>query len=140
MIDLTAIDILIEPDAIALERAAAENRRLRAQTPEGFSLDAGHRPHITVLQRYVRTAELHAMLATVEQVIRSHDLGEASFRATAIRNMPVAAMPGIGLAAIVVTPSPGVLKLQQLLIEAISPFTAPGGTSTMSQTTAGPTS
>ncbi len=42
MAELTAIDILIEPDGTALDRADAENARLRAQYAEGFALDAFH--------------------------------------------------------------------------------------------------
>ena len=136
MIDLTAIDILIEPDATALARAAAENARLRAQAPDGFTLDASHRPHITLLQRYVRTADLDALFAAVEQVIRSRDdLGRLPLRAAGLRHMPVVAMPGQGIAAIVVTPGPGVLALQKALIEAVGPFTETGGTAAAFETT-----
>ncbi|CAH1660988.1 hypothetical protein [Chelatococcus asaccharovorans] len=137
MTDLTAIDILIEPDATALERGADENARLRAQYPAGFALDAGHRPHITLLQRYVRSAKLETVFAGIEQVIRSHGTGRLSFRATALRHMSVAALPGLGLAAIVVTPGPEVLDLQAALIEAIRPCTAAGGTAAAFEITPG---
>lgn len=58
MSDLTAIDILVNPDENTLERARAVNARLRQSVPSGFELDATHLPHITILQRYVRTADL----------------------------------------------------------------------------------
>ena len=55
---VTAINVLIEPDEATRARARELNARLRLTMPEGFALDATHVPHITVLQRYVRTPEL----------------------------------------------------------------------------------
>ena len=55
---VTAIDIALEPDATMLEHATALNARLRQSFPKGYALDASHRPHVTMLQRYVRTADL----------------------------------------------------------------------------------
>ena len=43
--------------------------------PEGFALDATHAPHITVLQRYVRTPELDQVLDAVDAVVAGVDLG-----------------------------------------------------------------
>ena len=127
MAELTAIDILIEPDGTALDRADAENARLRAQYAEGFALDAVHKPHITLLQRYVRTAQLDGVFAAVEGVIGSVAIESLPLRATGIRHMPLAAIPGHGLAAIVVTPGPETVDLQSKLIEAVSPFVGTGG-------------
>jgi hypothetical protein len=53
----TAIDILLEPDATMLQHAEAVNARLLKVFPKGFALDATHRPHITLIQRFVRTAD-----------------------------------------------------------------------------------
>jgi len=128
MTDLTAIDILIEPDAAALGHAAAQNDRLRVEYPAGFALDDTHQPHITLLQRYVRSADLNSVLSAVENVIRSRDVSQLSFQAIAIRHIPVAAIPGVGIAAIVVSPSPEVLQLQNDLINVLKPFIASGGT------------
>ena len=58
MSELTAIDILMLPDATMLERAEALNEEMRQSVPEGFALDARHTPHITLLQRYVRSDDL----------------------------------------------------------------------------------
>jgi len=55
---VTAIDILLDPDATMLARAQEDNARLRKNFPGGFALDETHQPHITALQRYVRTADL----------------------------------------------------------------------------------
>jgi hypothetical protein len=66
MSDLTAIDILINPDEKTLERARAVNARLRQSVPSGFELDATHLPHITILQRYVRTADLEKVYEAIQ--------------------------------------------------------------------------
>ena len=60
---VTAVDIAIEPDATMVHRAEATNARLRKVFPKGFALDATHHPHITLLQRYVRTADLDNVYA-----------------------------------------------------------------------------
>ena len=46
---ITAIDILLQPDATMLKHAAANNERLRKVYPKGFTFDAAHTPHITLL-------------------------------------------------------------------------------------------
>jgi hypothetical protein len=51
---VAAIDILLEPEATMLEHAEANNARLLKVYPKGFALDATHRPHITMLQCFVR--------------------------------------------------------------------------------------
>lgn len=49
-----AIDIALEPDATMIEQATAANAHLLKVFPKGFSLGETHKPHITILQRYVR--------------------------------------------------------------------------------------
>lgn len=58
MSDLTAIDILINPDDAMIKRARQVNARMLESMPEGWVLDDTHQPHITTLQRYVRTTHL----------------------------------------------------------------------------------
>ena len=41
---VTAIDILLEPDATMLKNAGAANARLRKSFPKGFALDETHQP------------------------------------------------------------------------------------------------
>jgi hypothetical protein len=55
---VTAIDILLEPDATMLLRAAEVNAAQLKIFPQGVALDATHRPHVTMLQRFVRTSDL----------------------------------------------------------------------------------
>ncbi len=62
---VTAIDLLLEPDATMLEHCQAVNARLLAAYPQGFALDAAHRPPITLVQRFVRTADLDKLCAAV---------------------------------------------------------------------------
>ena len=66
-----AIDILMEPDAVMVQRAQAANARLRAVFPEGYSLDASHRPHLTTVQQFVRSADLDKIYDEVGSVISS---------------------------------------------------------------------
>ncbi|MGB8308181.1 MAG: hypothetical protein WCE36_30575, partial [Pseudolabrys sp.] len=45
------------------------NARLLKAYPKGFPLDATHTPHITMLQRYVQTANLDKLYAAVGNVL-----------------------------------------------------------------------
>lgn len=46
---ITAIDILLEPDAAMIEHAQAANARLLKDFPKGFTLGSEHKPHVTLL-------------------------------------------------------------------------------------------
>jgi len=125
---LTAIDVLLEPDARMLARAAEINARLLTSipSPQGFALDAKHHPHVTTLQRYVRSAELdevHAAIGTVRDTV---DLARLSFTAHALTH--VVLRPSIGIGVIVLAPGEEVLELQRRLIDAVEPFVEAGGT------------
>ena len=71
MSGLTAIDILADPDDATLGRAKQINDRMRRSVPSGYALDATHQPHITTLQRYVRTADLDRVYDAVATTIAS---------------------------------------------------------------------
>jgi hypothetical protein len=124
---LTAIDILVDPDAATVRHAQQCNARMRESVPSGFALDATHQPHITTLQRFVRTADLGHVYAAVEQTLAATDVAALSYRAVALRHGDWG-VPGQGLAVIVVQPSTQVLDFQAALLAAVTPFTAPGGT------------
>lgn len=128
MTDLTAIDILIDPDQRMLSLAGATNARMLESVPSGFALDEHHRPHITTLQRYVRSDALDEVFAAVEGVIKTVDAASLTLTAIGLKHMTVAAIPGAGLTGIVVKPGPEVLDFQAKLIEAVRPFTESGGT------------
>ena len=128
MTDLTAIDILIDPDQAMISRAKAVNAELLESVPSGFALDEHHRPHITTLQRYVSSDDLDRVFDAVRGVLESVDVGGLALTAVALRHMAVDATPGVGLTGIVVKPAPDVLDFQAKLIDAIRPFTERGGT------------
>jgi hypothetical protein len=125
--DLTAIDILINPDDATIERARTVNARVRESVPDGFALDATHQPHITTLQRYVRTADLERVYDAVEKTIAATDVAALGYQAVAIGHADWG-VPGQGLAALVVQPSAQVLDFQANLLAAVTPFTGSGGT------------
>jgi hypothetical protein len=77
--DLTAIDVLIDPDEAALERAREVNARVLKSMPQGCVLDDTHQPHITTLQRYVRTADLDRVYDAVERTIAATDIAALSY-------------------------------------------------------------
>src|SRR5207244_7524173 len=65
---VTAIDISLEPDATMIQHATATNDRLLKVFPKGFALDATHRPHITLVQRFVlpeNLAQVYAAIGTL---------------------------------------------------------------------------
>ena len=128
MSDLTAIDILINPDEQTVERARAVNARLRQSVPGGYALDATHQPHITTLQRYVRTADLDKVYEVIQKTIAETNMSKLTFRAVAIKHADWG-IPGQGYAVYVVQPGPEVLAFQAKLIAAVSPFVESGGTS-----------
>ena len=66
---VTAIDILLEPDATMLQHSADNNARVLKVFPKGFSLNAAHTPHITMLQCFVRTADLKKVYADRKSVV-----------------------------------------------------------------------
>ena len=66
---VTAIDIALEPDQTMIQHAKADNARLLKAYPQGFTLDATHQPHITMLQQFVRTADLDKVYAAAAKVL-----------------------------------------------------------------------
>lgn len=127
---LTAVDILIHPDESMLALARSTNARMleSVPSPPGFALDEHHQPHITVLQRYVKTADFDKVKDAVQEVLSAVDLSTLKLTAVAIRHMDSGTQPGVGLSGIVVQPGPEVLDFQSRLIEALLPFTGKNGT------------
>ena len=66
---LIAINVLLLPDAATAEKAVHTNARLLKNYPAGFALDANHAPHITLLQQFVRRADLAAVANAVAAVL-----------------------------------------------------------------------
>ena len=129
---ITAIDILLEPDATMVQHAEADNARLLKVFPKGFALDASHRPHVTVLQRYVRTADLDNVYAAVGKVLADGKAAGWKLKAVKYYYIP---FKDLGLAGIVVEPTDDLLTLQQRLIDAVAPFTEKAATAAAFVTT-----
>jgi hypothetical protein len=121
---VTAIDILLEPDATMLKRAADNNARLLKVDPTGFSLDAEHTPHITMLQCFARTADLDKLYAAAGKVIASANVTAMKLEAFKYYYAPGGA---VGVAGICAKPTPEILKLQADIIAAVKPFLAETG-------------
>jgi hypothetical protein len=111
--------ILLEPDATMLKYAEVNNSRLLSVFPKGFALDATHRPHITPIQRFVRTADLDRVYDAVGKVF-------ASAYVTAMRlgdsNYYFAPAGVVGVAGICAKPTPEILKLQAEIMAAVKPL------------------
>ena len=133
---VTAIDILLLPDETMIDHAQADNARLRANYPAGFALDAEHRPHITLLQRYVRTNDLDQVFAAVQRVFDEQRPVGWDLEATGCFFVD---FDNMGLAGIVIRPTPQLRTLQEAIVEAVEPYTVPDGTSAAFVTAAGQT-
>jgi hypothetical protein len=129
---LTAIDILLEPDATMLKNAEAANARLRKSFPKGFALDETHQPHISCLQRYVKTADLDKVYESVGKVLAGEKPAAWKLKAHKYYYLP---WKDIGLAGIVIEPTEDLIRYQQKLIDAVTPFTERTGTAAAFVTT-----
>jgi phosphoserine phosphatase len=117
--EITAIDILLEPDATMLKHAAANNARLLKVNPKGFALDAAHSPHITMLQCFVRTENLDKVYAATQQILSKAHVKAMKLDAYKYYYIPTGKS---GLAGIVAKPTPELLKLQAQIIAAAQPY------------------
>ncbi len=117
--EVTAIDILLEPNATMLAHCKANNARLLKVYPKGFALDAAHTPHITMLQCFVRTADLEKVYAAEDKVLAGAKVNEMKLDAFKYYYAPGGA---VGVAGICARPAPEILKLQAAIIAAAKPF------------------
>lgn len=122
---VTAIDIALEPDATMIQHAKDANARLLKAFPKGFTLDATHHPHVTMLQQFVRTEDLDKVFAAANKVITMEKPTVWKLKAFKYYYIP---SPPIGLAGIVVEPTENLRRLQDKLIEAVEPYTVKTGT------------
>jgi 2'-5' RNA ligase superfamily len=122
---VTAVDIALEPDATMVQHAMAANARLLKSFPKGFALDETHHPHISMLQQFVRTDDLHKVFAAANAVLVNEKPKTWTLKAFKYYYIPA---PPIGLAGIVVEPTEDLHRLQEALIKAVEPFIAKTGT------------
>ena len=123
---VTAIDTLLEPDATMLQHAQAVNDRLLKVFPKGFALDAAHRPHITLVQRFVLTKNLDKVYDAVGKVFASANVTGMKLEAFKYYYIPD---KDLGLSGIVIKPTPELLTLEKQVIDAVTPFVVETGTS-----------
>jgi len=131
-LSVTAIDVLLDPDDIMQAQAKKVNARLREVYPASFPLDAKHRPHVTLVQRFVRTEDLDQVFQALNKVFAETDLAGIKLEAFKHYYIPDGET---GLAGIVVRPTPELIKLQNAVIEAVAPFTVTTGSSSAFVTT-----
>jgi 2'-5' RNA ligase len=129
---IIAIDIALEPDATMVQRAKADNTRLLKAFPKGFALDATHNAHVTLLQRYVHTADLDRIYDAADKVLA--DERPLGWKLKAFKYYYIRTPP-LGLAGIVVQPTDDLRRLQQKLVDAIAPFAVKTGTAAAFYTT-----
>lgn len=123
--DIVAVDILLQPDAVMLRHAAANNARLLGAYPKGFALDETHTPHITMLQCFVRKADLPDLYAAEEKALAAAHVNAMKLEATKLYY--IAAGGGLGVAGIVAKATPELRKLQADIIAAAAPFNLRAG-------------
>src|ERR1039458_8638694 len=130
---IIAIDILLEPDARMLQHAETSNTRLLQAFPNGFALDAAHRPHITMFQCFVPANDLDKVYAALGKVLDGAHVTAMNLEAFKYYYAP--APGGTGVAGIVARSTPELLKLQADMIAAAAQFTVE--TATIAALTAG---
>jgi hypothetical protein len=121
---VTAIDILLEPDAAMLRHAEVVNASHLKVYAQGFALDETHRPHITMIQRFVRTADLDQVYAAASKVLARANVTAMKLEAFKYYYVPT---KDLGLSGIVAKPTPELLKLEEDIIAAVAPFTVETG-------------
>jgi hypothetical protein len=122
--EVTAIDILLLPDATMLKHAADNNARLLSVFSKGFALDDTHTPHITLIQQFVRTEDLDKVYAAAGTVLATANVNSMKLKAFKYYYAPGGE---VGVAGICAKPSPAILKLQADIIAALKPFTLETG-------------
>ena len=93
-----------------VQHAQADNARLLKACPGGFALDATHHPHITMLQQFVRTADLGEVYTAANRILANEKVTSWNLKAFKYYYIPV---PPNGFAGIVVEPTENLLRLQQ---------------------------
>jgi hypothetical protein len=116
---LVAIDIAIEPGDTMVKRSLADNAKLLENFPQGYTLDDTHHAHISMLQRFVREADLEKVYTAVAGAVASENPRDWTLAAYKYYYIPAGP---IGLAGIVVEVTDDLLRFQQKLIDAVGPF------------------
>jgi hypothetical protein len=124
---ITALDIVLEPDATMIQHAQAANAGLLKNFPKGYALGDEHAPHISVMGGYVYTASLDKLYTAAAKVLASENVTSWKLKAFKYYYIP---LKEIGLGGIVVEPTADLIRLQKELIDATAPFMAPASSGT----------
>jgi hypothetical protein len=144
--ELIAVNVLLEPDAATKVLAAELNAELRLGMAavagaysgsgagglvSGFSFDATHLPHLTLVQRYVRRDALERVLEVVGKaagrVIAGAEGQDLVLRAGDLSGGSLGTEPGTVLASVEFGPQPAVRALHEEVLRALTPFASSGG-------------
>jgi hypothetical protein len=129
---MTAINIVLEPDAVMSQRAKALNAQLLKAYPAGFRLDDTHQPHISLLQRYVRTSDLESLYAAIENVINQEQPTQWTLIAKTLSD---SSWGELAMATMDIEKTPDLARLQQKLIDATQPYLGTTGSAAAFVTT-----
>jgi hypothetical protein len=129
---VTAIDVLLEPDSTMVKHAEVANKRLLKEFPKGFALGKTHHPHISCLQRYVKTADLDKVYEAVGKVLAREKPTSWKLKAYKYYYIP---WKDVGLGGIVIEPTDELIAYQKKLIDAVAPYTVKEGTAAAFVTT-----
>ena len=123
--DITAIDILLNPDQTMLDSAKVYNGIMQKNYagPGSYSLDELHTPHITVLQCFVRSADLKKVYKAVAHVVKQEKPTNEQLTSKGFYYFPT---KDLGLAGITINTTPGLLQFQSKIIEALKPYIVVG--------------
>jgi 2'-5' RNA ligase len=123
--DITAIDILLNPDKIMLDSAKVYNNlMLKNYNGAGsFSLDAVHNPHITLLQCFVKTTDLKNVFNAVAKIVKMDDPAREKLTAKGFYYYPY---NNLGLAGIAADTTTWLIQFQAKIIEAVKPYIVNG--------------
>ena len=124
---ITAVDIVLEPDATMIQQAQAANAGLLKNFPKGYSLGDEHAPHMSVIGGYFHTANLDEVFAGASKVLASEKVMSWKLKAFKYYYIP---LKEIGLCGILVEPTADLIRLQDELFEAIGKFMAPASSGT----------
>ena len=131
---VVAIDVLLRVDAATAEKARAVNQQLRKAYSRGYSFDAAHLPHITLVQRYVRTQDFEAIFAAVAKVVQTTALKDLEAPVSRFHSTP---WDDVSLMAFQIDATPELRAFEQKIVDAVEPFAVSGGTADAFAVTAG---
>ncbi|WP_296701439.1 hypothetical protein [Algoriphagus sp.] len=124
--ELVAIDILLDPDSKMLDTSKTYNNRMLENYPEGFELDESHRPHITIIQAFVKKEDIPKIEIDLKNILRESNLSKTELIANGLYYIPY---EDKGLAGITIEKD-NLMMFQSQIVEMMKNYTVPNGTGT----------